>query len=223
MVNSFGKRLKSIRNILGMGQAQFGETLGVTHGVTVSRWENDKQKPDLEILTELVNLYKINLNWLLTGFGEPFEFRGSEVAGGFIMNDSSLRIKYFSEIRASAGAGSFVDAELAEDYYVDKSVACGNGEFVAIRVAGNSMEPTLRDNDKILVDTSGENLKTLTPDKIYIVRTEGTVIVKRYSGRDGSVCRFKSDNSIYGGYNLDMKDEANKIIGVLKGILFRSI
>ncbi len=66
-------------------------------------------------------------------------------------------------------------------------------QLSAIAVAGDSMEPTLRDGDEILVDRSPRPLR----DGIHVVRVEDAVLVKRLdTGRPGTIALI-SDNPAY--------------------------
>lgn len=63
----------------------------------------------------------------------------------------------------------------------------------AIAVAGDSMEPTLRDGDEILVDRTPRALR----DGIHVVRIDDTLLVKRLdTGRPGVIV-LVSDNAAY--------------------------
>jgi phage repressor protein C with HTH and peptisase S24 domain len=63
----------------------------------------------------------------------------------------------------------------------------------AIAVAGDSMEPTLRDGDEILVDRTPRALR----DGIHVVRSGDALLVKRIdTGRPGAVT-LVSDNHAY--------------------------
>ena len=63
----------------------------------------------------------------------------------------------------------------------------------AIAVAGDSMEPTLRDGDEILIDRSPRPVR----DGIHVVRVEDAVLVKRLdTGRPGTIALL-SDNPAY--------------------------
>jgi phage repressor protein C with HTH and peptisase S24 domain len=63
----------------------------------------------------------------------------------------------------------------------------------AIAVTGDSMEPTLRDGDEILVDRSPRPLR----DGIHVVRLDDTLLVKRIeTGRPGRIALL-SDNHAY--------------------------
>ena len=63
----------------------------------------------------------------------------------------------------------------------------------AIAVAGDSMEPTLRDGDEILIDRSPRPAR----DGIHVVRVEDALLVKRLDiGRPGTIALL-SDNPAY--------------------------
>ncbi|MGZ8362145.1 MAG: S24 family peptidase [Allosphingosinicella sp.] len=87
------------------------------------------------------------------------------------------------DLRASAGPGAFADdeqpiAHIAFDPGWLRRVARGRPEQLAlIRVAGESMAPTLGDGDDILVDRSDgpERLR----DGVYVLRLDGALVVKR--------------------------------------------
>jgi Peptidase S24-like len=68
----------------------------------------------------------------------------------------------------------------------------------SIRVEGDSMEPTLREGDEILVDRSPRPLR----DGIHVVRTGDALLVKRLvTGRPGLVT-LVSDNPAYPAFEL---------------------
>ncbi|MCB2061658.1 MAG: S24 family peptidase, partial [Novosphingobium sp.] len=69
----------------------------------------------------------------------------------------------------------------------------------AIAVAGDSMEPTLRDGDEILVDRRPGPLR----DGVHVVRLDDAVLVKRIdTGRSGKIVLI-SDNTAYSPVELE--------------------
>lgn len=67
----YGQRLKSIRKKLKYSQEQMAKMTNVSYRA-YSSWERGDRKPPLEFL-ELINKnYMVNLNWLISGIGEPF-------------------------------------------------------------------------------------------------------------------------------------------------------
>lgn len=99
---------------------------------------------------------------------------------------------------ASAGPGAFADGE--EPFGTFGVTAAwlrahnlDPGMLSAISVVGDSMEPTLRDGDEILVDRTPRAWR----DGVHVVRVDGALLVKRLeTGRPG-VLVLKSDNRLY--------------------------
>lgn len=60
-----GKFIKEIRVSNGLTQKEFADKFGVTYQA-VSKWENGKNLPDINILKEICNEYKISLDNILS-------------------------------------------------------------------------------------------------------------------------------------------------------------
>jgi hypothetical protein len=99
---------------------------------------------------------------------------------------------------ASAGPGAFSGEEQAIGAFRFaarwlRSQGLDPSQLSAIAVSGDSMEPTLRDGDEILVDRSRRSLS----DGIHVVRTGEALMVKRLdTGRPGLIGLI-SDNPAY--------------------------
>lgn len=63
---TIGQRIKELRELKGLTQAELGEKLFVSDK-TISKWEKDKSEPDSNSLVELANYFKVTLDYLLTG------------------------------------------------------------------------------------------------------------------------------------------------------------
>ena len=108
---------------------------------------------------------------------------------------------------ASAGPGAFPDRE--EPFGTFGVTAAwlrrhnlNPAMLSAISVVGDSMEPTLRDGDEILVDQTPRAWR----DGIHVVRVDGALLVKRLeTGRPG-VLVLKSDNRLYDPIELSPRD-----------------
>jgi len=105
------------------------------------------------------------------------------------------------DIGASAGPGAWPGGEtpvavLAFQSSFVRGLASGRPEALSvIRVAGDSMLPTLADGDNILVDTDDrERLR----DGIYVLRTDDALLVKRLSVNPATKrLTIRSDNDAY--------------------------
>lgn len=71
MKHQIGKRLRLIRENIGITQTDLGKKLGIQFQ-HVSKYERGETVPTWENLIKLNDLYDININWLLTGKGKMF-------------------------------------------------------------------------------------------------------------------------------------------------------
>ena len=66
---SFGERIRYIRG--NLSRENFGYMLDV-HRNTVQAWECNEIMPRGGIIKALFMLFNVNINWLLSGKGEPY-------------------------------------------------------------------------------------------------------------------------------------------------------
>jgi transcriptional regulator with XRE-family HTH domain len=74
----FWERLKKVRKVLGLDQRAFGVEIGVAGRDTISRWERGLGFPSADILAKMRQKYRINIDWLISGEGEPFVGEGPQ-------------------------------------------------------------------------------------------------------------------------------------------------
>ena len=70
-MDSFGSRLKSLRESRGWSQEKLGFELEIT-SATVSKWENGRSEPNLRHLEQLLRIFAkdgMSLDWLIVGKG----------------------------------------------------------------------------------------------------------------------------------------------------------
>ena len=121
------------------------------------------------------------------------------------------------DVDASAGAGAFDGEEkggghIAFDPAWLRRVARGAPDQLSIiRVAGDSMAPTLADGDDILVDR-GDSAARLR-DGIYVLRIEGALVVKRLAVSPAArTLSIRSDNPAWPGWP-DCDPGAVEVVG----------
>lgn len=218
------ERIKLIRKYFKLSQTDFGERLGKTLRM-VQYYESGERNIDDGVFFRLQEVFGVNPSWLRTGVGEMFNKVYSDIQSSRTEPAKELMVcvRYFPEVKASAGFGSFVNDETSEDYWLyNKGV--GNPKYRAIiNVIGDSMAPALLNNDKILIDTDTLHLKRLKPQHLYVIHTEGMVIIKRFIKRQSNICTFRSDNKFYKDIEIDLSDEHNKIVGIPLKIVCREL
>lgn len=215
---SFGAKLRELRRINGYTQAEFAKMLDVS-SVTVSAWENDRKKPSIDALQSIAHATSSSTDELLglqdaPAFGTPqifLSFDEEELLNRFRRLDlfgkkavssvaaieaercdaerEPVRQIPLYVIPSAAGFSAPLDGEDCEMLTAD-SATPGRADF-AVRIQGDSMEPTIADGSIVYVQKTEE----LKPNEIGIFSVDGAMYCKRYCPQaDGSLV-LKSDNS----------------------------
>jgi transcriptional regulator with XRE-family HTH domain len=71
ILKTVGERISKVRAILKMNQTDFAKPMNI--GISsFSQIESGKTQPNILVLFQLVNLYNVNLNYIMTGQGNIF-------------------------------------------------------------------------------------------------------------------------------------------------------
>jgi len=127
--------------------------------------------------------------------GAPRDKYAGRMGGGYSGNWIAIpRL----DLQASAGPGATADGEeevgsfhFSERWLRDQGLQ--PDRLTAIAVRGDSMEPTLRDGDEILVESGPQDLR----DGIHVVRVDGAILVKRLETSRPGRLTLLSDNAAY--------------------------
>lgn len=68
---SIGKRIKKLRAELNLSSAQLAQNIDIPVR-TIGSYERNEVQPGSKFLTALIDCYYVNVNWLLTGKGNMF-------------------------------------------------------------------------------------------------------------------------------------------------------
>lgn len=141
----------------------------------------------------------LNLNWVFYGqlpIKNNDEKIGKIVQNYFInehLNDDSIAIPFFNNIKASAGNGYINDENDEPDFMVlPKSMVVGKN-LNAIKVFGDSMSPNIKQDAVILIDL---DKREIINNRVYAIRYDNEVFVKRLEV-SGDQILLKSDNVQY--------------------------
>jgi len=169
---------KDIANALAISQANFA-TMKTRNKIPYSN------------ILDFCALKKISINWLLYG----------QDPSSLIDSTDRYWIRYYPGIAMSAGGGSDINDENSEkldipDCFINFLGGKNEIKYIeAINVTGESMEPTLNDNDIIFVNTKN---KFYSKDGIYTIYTqENGLLVKRVQKRLDGNFNIISDNEIF--------------------------
>lgn len=227
-----GKRIKKVREDKGISQKDFAISIGVGN-TTVANWEKGLTRPDVDTLALICNTLNVSPDTLLdiaidkdTTEHPLLQKYNSLDPHGKEVVDSVLSIEYERiqqnnkvieiqkkypiqeyEERVSAGTGNNLDyasAFITELDYEPPKCA----DFI-VRVAGDSMEPTYSDGDRLFIHrTKDFNYGDIG---IFYVPQDG-LVVKEYAA-DGLVSHNKDYEVIKA---TDGIEYIGKVIGKVK-------
>lgn len=169
--------------------------------------------PRIDKAAQIAAKTGVSLEWLITGeserdstaeksqgaLGTQPEQKGTpmlQIVDPAALEEGAFVLVPRMELRASAGTGlvpvsETVDGHLAFEAAYLRSLGINPRSARILPVSGDSMYPTLADQDQVIIDTS---IDRVIDDALYAVVYGGAVLVKRVQlGLDGSVL-LQSDN-----------------------------
>ena len=213
-------RLRKIRKELKLTQTEFGTALGKTMR-TVQDYEAGKRNITLSLALELQKKFNVNSDWLITGSGAMF-LSSSPEKNIPSVHSRGVCVRFYPEVKASAGGGFPVFDETAEEMWLDESIVRNVRTEVVISVRGDSMLPFLQDRDKILIDTDLCALYPLRRGVVYIISAPDGLFIKRFNRRRGTCGVFSSDNIDFSDIEVELSAESSaRVVGILRSIVYR--
>ena len=183
--------------------------VGISKGAFSRIW-NQGTVPSSELLNRIRIASGVSIDWLLTG-----EVNSALPAG---MSREEFVFVPLYQVLAAAGTGNENYEEEAVDYvafsagWMRQNLGIAPTQAALIQVTGDSMEPTLSEGDLVLVDRSQ---RKYTREGIYVLRSEGLLLIKRLQLVRPATVRAISDNSAYKPFELSIAEDARhyKIVG----------
>lgn len=134
------------------------------------------KNPNSDFVLKLIEVFKLNPNWLLTGEGEMFQKSASELIK--CNDEAGYKIPILNQ-KVSCGPGQNWESEQNVIEYFDIraiSPKLNAKDVYGFRVSGTSMLGAgIRDGDVVLFSTKEERLK----DGIYVFGLDGDAYCKR--------------------------------------------
>lgn len=213
------QRFKEIRKALNMTQTAFGVEIGKKLR-TIQDYETNKRVITDSVIILLKEKFNVNSDWLVNGIGSMFLEEKSNIKIEPV-NTTFIEIKEYPTVKASAGYGCIINEEISIPYFINANLVTNKEAEMVISVTGNSMSPTIEENDKILITSDYDCISKPKINKIYVIHTDNAIYVKRYKQKKGDEYIFISDNKEYGDIRLNTNDSGNRIVGKVKGIVYR--
>lgn len=202
---SFSERLK--RAIGDQSVLAFSKECGISDSLI--RKYLAGSLPGIDNLVAMARAANVNIAWLAAGEGSEHTLLSPP--GAPIDNPaSSGDFEYVPlfDVVVSAGNGIFPGnetklADLAFTKYWLRKMGLSSKDLAAIRVQGDSMEPSICAGDTILVDTSQKQIKD---GAVYVIRDGELLLVKRLQRRLGNRVEVISDNKAYRAFEASTEE-----------------
>lgn len=202
---------KSFKN----NYSEFARAVGVAQA-SLARWVKGEADPSRMNLIKIADASGVNLEWLALGVGDMDETKPLAVKHDINLQASNdetfIEIEDCREVRLSAGGGAFnngyeeITTTKVERAWL-QSRRLKAKDCAMFLVSGESMYPTLKDGEEIIVDRSK---RELTEGKIFVLNHNGSMLVKKVQFTYGGV-ELISDNPSYRPLKLDT-EEANSLV-----------
>jgi repressor LexA len=193
-----GQRIKEIRQLKGLTQKEFADSLGIVQGF-LSGLERGKKIPSDTLMIALCHLYEINEEWLNSGSGDMFKGKNA--------SDTGLKQTLKTDIPLLSVISQEFPEKIRDEEIFDH-ISLPNmpeGCFSIINY-GDFMAPTIRDGD-LVIFKPGVNFQNR--DIVLVHNRWGETILRRYRVRTNEIF-LAPDNPAYAPFK---PDPNTKIIG----------
>ena len=188
------------------------DALEINH-LTFATMKNRGKVPYEEVLNFCASR-KISINWLF--YNQATRSLEEET-------EKYANVRYFGDIYASAGGGSFTEDEAHDSVVLDPHMVDMLGgereiKYIdSINVMGDSMEPTFYENDMVFIN---RNQKDINRGGVFVVATPNGLFIKRLSLRSDGMLDLLSDNALYSVESVESGsvEIVGKVVGSMRSL-----
>ena len=173
-MKTFGEKIKEARKAKKYTQKDLAIMVGAAHN-SISDWENDKAKPDPDKIELLCGVLDLTPNYLLATSEDDFTPSEKLIIRQYrsLSDYDKTTITTILDRLFAKPSDKIIEMTIRHIPYYDAVVSAGTGELVfndvpselitipdtnetknaafAVRVKGDSMEPTFYDGDRVMV------------------------------------------------------------------------
>jgi transcriptional regulator with XRE-family HTH domain len=214
------ERIKTYRKQRGLTQQALADAIGVK-STALSNWENGTAKPDIETVIALSNFFGVSLDTLVLGKEyiqiDKTTLLATEPQNTYISKEEQGSYIPITDITAAAGNG-FINGDniTTLDQIQLPQHLLKNGTYIAVKIKGESMSPTLQDGGFLIIRLLERNEWPHMPNEhIFVIcDKEGKTFAKRVKNRyQKGFYVLMSDNpdkASFANFNLEI-EEVNSI------------
>ncbi|MBY5958510.1 LexA family transcriptional regulator [Membranicola marinus] len=203
----FGKNLVYLRKAHNWTQAELADRLDIAR-TTLGDYEREKTEPNFEMLTQLADLFNIDIDALITRavYQEGVNIQPSSEQVKRYVDPSSEYLQAIDLVETKAEAGyleSFQDPEYIRDLPKLYLPYLPKNEYRGFEIEGDSMLPM--ESGSVIIGVKVESLEALRNQRTYIIITkrEGMVYKRIQKNLAGNFLTAISDNPLFPAYDID--------------------
>lgn len=136
------ENIRTLRKKHGLTQAELAQMLHV-HQTAVSQWEKGRTVPDIEQMKELSVIFDVPMECIA-----DVQAVHSYINNGAVPKKQGIKIPVLGNVAAGIPLEAITDVDDYEE--ISEAMAAG-GEYVALRIHGDSMEPRMQEGDVVIV------------------------------------------------------------------------
>lgn len=194
-----GRRIREAREVLGLKLKDVAEKTTNLSVSRISNYEQGERMPGPEEAIQLAPILKKSAAYLLCVDEGTSPFPEVIYEPSRRLGDEFVLVPRY-DVQASMGSGAIVHSEQVVDHlafknnWVRNELGVRPENLLLINAIGDSMEPTLRAGDLLLIDHSVNSVKS---DAIYVIGIDGELLAKRVQRLIDGTLIIKSDNPAY--------------------------
>ena len=168
--------LKELRENRGISQKQLAEILNVRQS-TVGMWENGKNKPEFSKILKLSEFFDVSVDYLLGRKEAPK------------LSSKGVLVPILGQVIAGIPIDAVEDILGYEE--ISREMA-SQGEYFALQIKGNSMEPRMRQGDVVIV----KKQSAVESGDIAVVLVNGDeATIKKFVIHDNGISLISNNES----------------------------
>lgn len=138
-----GDNIRYLRLKNGLSQDTLADKLGYKSYTTIQKWESGVSEPPVKILRELASIFNIDMDDMAS-----IDLEAEEHSSLPVTSKHGVTIKVLGRVAAGIPISAITDIIDTEEISEDMSKT---GDFFALQIKGDSMEPRICNGDVVIV------------------------------------------------------------------------
>ena len=189
-MSTIADRIHELMSDAAQTEQDMAEHLNVAPS-TITQWLNGQATPTVEQLLALAQHFGVDLHQLLTGLDDHDE-ADETVEISLLPPEHARGIDILETYRSKRTP--MQHARLARSLLFQHCPKADAKNLFLVTCYGDSMEPTFKEGDSVIIDVSEQQIKG---DALYVIKMGPGIYLKRIQVLLGEKCLIISDNSLY--------------------------